>query len=91
MRISHRCVNLDFCDEFAGVAETSFSRTYRGNPESRLLGQTENLAVIADLSLLTSGHILILSRLHYLNFAQVIEAYPSETKALLNLLLPQYV
>jgi diadenosine tetraphosphate (Ap4A) HIT family hydrolase len=89
--ISHRCASSDFCDELAGVAETSFFRIYGGNPESRMLGQTENLAVIADLSPLTSGHILILSRQHHLNFAQVIEAYPSEIKALLDLLLPQYV
>lgn len=85
------CASSDFCDELAGVAETSFFRTYGGDPESRLLGQTENLAVIADLSPLTSGHILILSRLHHLNFAQVVEAHPSEIRDLLNLLLPQYV
>ncbi len=89
--MSHRCASSDFCDELAGAAETSFFRTYRGDPESRLLGQTENLAVIVDLSPLTSGHILILSRLHHLNFAQVVEAQPSEVKALLDLLLPQYV
>lgn len=47
--------------------------------------------MIADLSPLTSGHILILSRLHHLNFAQVVEVYPSEIKTLLNLLLPQYI
>ena len=89
--MSHRCASSDFCDELAGAAETCFFRTYRGDPKSRLLGQTENLAVIADLFPLTSGNILILSRLHHLNFAQVVEAYPSEIKALLNLLLPQYV
>lgn len=91
MRISHRCASSDFCDELAGVAETSFFRTYGGDPESRLLGQTENLAVVADLSPLTSGHILVLSRLHHLNFAQVAEAHPSEIRDLFNLLLPQYV
>ncbi|MGH3718796.1 MAG: HIT family protein [Pseudonocardiaceae bacterium] len=89
--MSHRCAGSDFCDELAGAAETCFFRTYRGDPESRLLGQTENLAVIADLSPLTSGHILILSRVHHLNFAQVVEAHPGEITALLDLLLPQYV
>lgn len=89
--MSHRCAGSDFCDELAGAAETCFFRTYRGDPESRLLGQTDNLAVIADLSPLMSGHILILSRAHHLNFAQVVEDYPSEFKELLNLLLPQYV
>ncbi|MGH3770744.1 MAG: HIT domain-containing protein [Pseudonocardiaceae bacterium] len=87
----HRCASSDFCDEFSGAAETSFSRTYRGDPESRLLGQTENLAVIADLSPLASGHILILSRVHHLDFAQVVETHPSEIKKLFDLLLPQYV
>lgn len=89
--MSYRCACSDFCDELAGAAETSFFRAYRGDPESRLLGQTENLAVIADLSPLTLGHILILSRQHYLNFAQVVEAYPFEITTLLNLLRPQYV
>ncbi len=90
-RMSHRCASSGFCDELAGAAETSFFRTYRGDPKSRLLGQTKNLAVIADLSPLTSGHILIISRLHHLNFAQVAEAHPSEIEALLVLLFPQYV
>ncbi|HKR48307.1 MAG TPA: HIT domain-containing protein [Pseudonocardiaceae bacterium] len=90
-RMSHRCARSDFCDELAGAAETSFFRTYRGDPESRVLGRTENLAVIADLSPLTSGHILILSKRHHLNFARVVENYPFEITTLLNLLLPQYV
>ncbi|MGH3917549.1 MAG: HIT family protein [Gammaproteobacteria bacterium] len=90
-RVSHRCANSDFCDELAGATDTCFFRTYGGDPESRLLGQTDHLAVIADLSPLTSGHILILSRVHHLNFAQVVEAHPYEIRALLNLLLPQYV
>lgn len=90
MQPSHRCASSDFCDELADVSETSFFRTYQGNPESRLLGQTANLAVLADLSPLTLGHILVLSKFHYLNFAQVARLYLAELEHILNLLLPQY-
>src|SRR3712207_831311 len=57
-KLPFQCPNSDFCAELAGTAETNFFRTYCGDPETRMLGNTDNLAVVADLSPLTSGHIL---------------------------------
>lgn len=86
------CDGSDFCSELAvdSSSDTEFFRTYRGNPPTRLLAETENLAVLADLSPLTAGHVLVVPRRHYLSFASVLGDHLDETVALLDRLLPVY-
>lgn len=91
MRAVRWCSSSDFCDEIAGASETSFARVYEGNPQSRMIGQTKNLTILADFSPLTLGHILVLSKFHYTNFAQVASMHLDELENLLELLTPQYI
>lgn len=72
------CDGSDLCGELSGSASTEFSRTYEGNPRSRILSETILLAVIADISPLVEGHLLVVPKKHYLNFASVIEDYRQE-------------
>jgi diadenosine tetraphosphate (Ap4A) HIT family hydrolase len=68
----------DFCQELSGVEDTSFHRTYGGNPTSRVIGRTPSLTLLADLSPLCVGHLLLVSNRHYLNFAQVVQDHHDE-------------
>jgi diadenosine tetraphosphate (Ap4A) HIT family hydrolase len=85
-----RCDESDLCYELAGESETEFRRLYEGDPSSRVLIESSNLAVIVDLSPLVEGHVLVLPKRHYLNFCEVIADHAAELGALLNRLLPVY-
>jgi diadenosine tetraphosphate (Ap4A) HIT family hydrolase len=68
----------DFCQELCGVGQTSFSRTYGGYPATRIIGRTANLTLLADLSPLCVGHLLLVSDYHYLSFAEVVRDHYRE-------------
>lgn len=68
----------DFCQELSGAEDTSFYRTYGGNPASRVIARTPRLSLLADLSPLCVGHLLLVSNRHYLSFAQVVQSHRSE-------------
>ena len=61
----------DFCTELSGSVDTSFHRTYDGDPASRVICQGQSLTLLADLSPLCTGHLLLVSNHHYLSFAEV--------------------
>lgn len=79
-----QCDGADFCEEIAGATDTSFSRFYEGNPPHRRARSTANFEVLADMSPLVTGHLLLLPRKHYLSFAQVLGHHPGETEELLD-------
>ena len=68
----------DFCQELTGESDTSFNRTYQGDPPSRIICRGLNLTVMADLSPLCHGHILLVSNRHYFNFAEVARDHLDE-------------
>ncbi|WP_329396456.1 HIT domain-containing protein [Streptomyces lydicus] len=68
-----RCAGADFCEEIAGAQESTFSLVYEGEPRSRVIWETDGFRLIADLSPLSVGHLLLLPVEHYLSFAQLIE------------------
>ncbi len=68
----------DFCQELMGESDTSFSRTYQGNPPSRIICRGLNLTVMADLSPLCRGHILLVSNTHYFSFSEVAKNHLTE-------------
>lgn len=72
------CVGADFCQELAGGAETEFSRTYIGDPESRIICRSLNLSLMADMSPLVAGHLLLVSNRHYLSFGEVLSDHDEE-------------
>jgi diadenosine tetraphosphate (Ap4A) HIT family hydrolase len=84
------CEGSDLCDELRGAEVTSFSTTYKGNPTSRKIYSSEHLHLIADLSPLVTGHMLLIPVDHVLNFGHVITDSREELEALLSQILPLY-
>ncbi len=64
-----KCDGSDLCAELSGSATTEFSRTYEGDPPSRILLETNNFAIVVDISPLVEGHLLVVPKRHYLSFA----------------------
>lgn len=84
------CEGADLCQEMARKADTSFVRTYQGDPPSRHILTTENLALIADMSPLVAGHLLLLPKTHYLSFSPVIRNHRAELESFLEAVAPLY-
>jgi diadenosine tetraphosphate (Ap4A) HIT family hydrolase len=73
------------------VRGTEFEATYRDNPSERVVAASPHLRLIADLSPLVDGHVLLLPVNHYLSFAAVLVDHVSEVDQFLSILLPKYV
>jgi diadenosine tetraphosphate (Ap4A) HIT family hydrolase len=84
------CQGADLCQELAGSTDTSFTRVYRGDPPSRRIVSTSRFEVLADMSPLVVGHLLLLPRQHHLSFARVIADDYTELRSLLAWLIPRY-
>ena len=84
------CQGADFCQELAGEVDTEFHRTYGTDPQKRIIDQSPNLCLLADMSPLCVGHLLLVSRDHYLSFAEVMKDHGSEVKDVLERVLIQY-
>jgi diadenosine tetraphosphate (Ap4A) HIT family hydrolase len=84
------CQGADFCHEIAGDGDVSFTRTYMGNPTSRRIVTTDLFVLVADLSPLVVGHLLLLPKRHHLSFSEVIQDACAELLALLDWLRPRY-
>ncbi|MBA9002710.1 hypothetical protein [Thermomonospora cellulosilytica] len=85
------CVGADFCQELAGATDTDFSRTYRGSPPSRIICRGDGLSLLADMSPLTVGHLLVVSDDHYLSFGEVIADHGRRVTDVLDLIIEQYL
>ena len=68
----------DFCQTLIGFQDTCFLRTYNGNPASRIICRGSNLTVMADLSPLCVGHLLLVSNYHYYSYAEVCHDHLDE-------------
>jgi diadenosine tetraphosphate (Ap4A) HIT family hydrolase len=84
------CSEGDFCAEFAHGRDNAFSRIYGEDAHKRVLLRTESLLLLADMSPLAEGHLLLVSRHHYLNFGAVIEDYAPEVDQIMNFVEPRY-
>ncbi|MGW5745483.1 hypothetical protein [Amycolatopsis sp. NPDC003861] len=84
------CQGADLCQELAGSTDTSFARVYEGDPPSRRIVSTSRFEVVADMSPLIVGHLLLLPRRHHLSFARVIAENYAELRTLLTWLFPRY-
>lgn len=84
------CQGADLCQELSGSADTSFARVYEGDPPSRRIAATRRFEVLADMSPLIAGHLLVLPRRHHLSFARVIAGGYAELRDLLLWLGPRY-
>ena len=84
------CGGADFCQEFGQSNDIAFNRVYEGTPASRRILSTETFELIADLSPLTVGHLLLLPRPHFFSFAQVVAEHHDSVTEFLELILPMY-
>jgi diadenosine tetraphosphate (Ap4A) HIT family hydrolase len=84
------CQGADFCQELSGGVDTEFRRTYGADLQNRIIAQSPNLCLLADMSPLCVGHLLLVSRDHYLSFAEVIKDHGSEVEDVLDRVLIQY-
>ena len=84
------CVGEDHCEELGGTQDLGFASVYRGDPPSRRILSSKKLRLIADLSPLTIGHMLLVPQDHYLSIAQAVSEIGEELTRLLRALLPVY-
>jgi diadenosine tetraphosphate (Ap4A) HIT family hydrolase len=84
------CQGADLCQELSGSTDTSFTRVYEGDPPSRRIFSTSRFEVLADMSPLVVGHLLVLPKQHHLSFARVIADDHHELRSLLAWLVPRY-
>lgn len=84
------CQGADLCQEIAGESDVTFSRVYKGDPESRVITDSDLFTLVADLSPLVLGHLLLLPTKHYLSFAQVIVDHKSLVSDIVTWLIPLY-
>ncbi|MQY05182.1 HIT family protein [Actinomadura macrotermitis] len=84
------CVGSDFCQELAGAGETVFQRVYDGRPSSRIISHGSTISLLADMSPLTRGHLLMVSNRHYVSFGQLMIDHADAAKTALADVLPQY-
>ncbi|MFI5954967.1 hypothetical protein [Cryptosporangium sp. NPDC051539] len=85
-----QCVGADLCDELRGSSDTSFTLTYEGDPPSRDLGGTPSFRILADLSPLCVGHLLVVPLEHRLSFSSLVVSHGDELSELLDRVLPRY-
>jgi diadenosine tetraphosphate (Ap4A) HIT family hydrolase len=84
------CSIADLCDELQGAQATAFASVYGGDPETRTIFRSENFALLADMSPMMLGHLLLLPIRHYLSFGQVVGAMPGEVEGLIDGVVHQY-
>jgi diadenosine tetraphosphate (Ap4A) HIT family hydrolase len=84
------CLDGGFCQELSGATDTDFTRTYQGDPATRVIYRSDHLTLLADMSPLTVGHLLLVSNDHLLSFGAAISAHEDEVKDVLNSLIDHY-
>ncbi len=78
------CEGSDLCQEIARYPDTSFTRTYEGDPPHRLITETTRFVLLADMSPLTVGHLLLLPKHHYFSFSALLPTLSGELRPLLS-------
>lgn len=84
------CVGSDFCEELAGAEDVTFHRIYGGSPPGRIIGRGSTLTLMADMSPLTRGHLLLVPNDHYFSFGAVMYGHAEEVATALKQIVPPY-
>lgn len=61
----------DFCNEFTGGLENSFTARYSGELRSRIIARTQNFNVLPSLGQIVEGYLLIVPVKHYTALADL--------------------
>jgi diadenosine tetraphosphate (Ap4A) HIT family hydrolase len=91
MASARSCEAADFCSEFAGAVDVSFFRVYQGDPRSRVIAERGRLLLIADMSPLVAGHMLLLPKEHHLSFATLDGEYFGDVRSAITHICDIYV
>lgn len=63
------CDDSRLCHELSGSRKNiAFYEIYQGDPATRLIDQSPNFALLADISPLVEGHLLLVPKRHFNNF-----------------------
>jgi diadenosine tetraphosphate (Ap4A) HIT family hydrolase len=66
------CDDSQLCAELAGEqVGVAFYDIYHGDPDSRVILESSNFALIADISPLVEGHTMLVPKMHYISFGRV--------------------
>lgn len=84
------CEGADLCQEIAKHPDTSFVRTYEGDPPDRLIAETGGFVLLADMSPLVVGHLLLLPKHHYYSFSALLPNLSGELQLLLRVIKRLY-
>lgn len=84
------CVGSDFCQELAGAEDITFHHIYGGSPPGRIIGRGNTLALLADMSPLTRGHLLLVPNAHYVSFGAVMCDQAEEVATAIKQIIPPY-
>jgi diadenosine tetraphosphate (Ap4A) HIT family hydrolase len=66
------------CEEIGGSESLSLRLGLYRNQDEKIVLETENFLVIPDISPLVPGHRLLVTRLHYSNFAELRQQFSDE-------------
>ncbi|WBB75570.1 hypothetical protein O7602_08695 [Micromonospora sp. WMMD1128] len=91
MAVTSRCNGAELCDELRSADVSTFTMTYEGDPPSRQIASVPGFRLIADMSPLTVGHLLLLPEDHYLSFGHLDAEQSERARAIVNVLRPLYV
>ncbi|GAA4239340.1 hypothetical protein GCM10022254_59050 [Actinomadura meridiana] len=84
------CTGSDLCQELAGAADTTFRRIYGGSPPGRIIGGGGTVSLLADMSPLTRGHLLLVPNTHYVSFGALMSEHAKAVTAALDEIVPHY-
>lgn len=84
------CLGSDFCHELAGARDVTFHHIYEGSPPERIIGRGNTLALLADMSPLTWGHLLLVPNDHYVSFGAAMCDHAEEVATALKQIVPPY-
>ncbi|MFY1699615.1 HIT domain-containing protein [Solwaraspora sp. WMMA2101] len=88
---SSACDGDELCDEFRPGGGDTFAAVYQGDPPSRTIASVPGLRLVADLSPLVVGHLLLLPERHHLSFGHLDAEPIAQVRAVVERLRPRYV
>ncbi|MFY1636219.1 hypothetical protein ACN27F_23580 [Solwaraspora sp. WMMB335] len=85
------CDGDELCDELRPGDGDTFAAVYRGDPPSRTIASMPGFRLVADLSPLVVGHLLLLPEEHRLSFGHLDAVRIGRVRDIVGRLRPRYV
>ncbi|MEV4497082.1 hypothetical protein AB0J84_15445 [Micromonospora arborensis] len=91
MASTSQCTGAELCDELRTEGVSTFAATYQGRPASREIASVAGFRLLADMSPLTVGHLLLLPEDHHLSFGHLDAAQFDQVRVVMSRLRPLYI